>query len=149
MLKAEISSKTVTPAQLKFLHLLHDRGPLSANELAGEMGKSRQYAHAIIREMREKGIIEKTLEGIDTSEERILSWRYKLAVSINSITISTRRTPSSRIPDEEILYAAILRNSGMTGRELQDQFRSKYPHRSVGSLLGNIIPRARQRKWCR
>ena len=146
MLKAESSSKTVTPAQVKFLRLLHDRGPMTALELAGGMGKSIQYAHAIIRELRDGGMIEKTLEGIDMNSERRLAWKYKLSMSIESIAVRAHRTPSHRIPDEEILYAAILRNSGMTGQDLLNQFMIVYPRRTRGSIV-NIITRARQRKW--
>ena len=152
MLKAEISSKTVTPAQIKFLHLLHERGPLTANELAGDMGKSVQYAHQIIRELRERGIIEKTYEGIDMTE-RHLSWKYKLSIPIDEIDVRARLSPPHKIPEEEVLYVAILRNAppecGMTGQNLVNQFKTVFPHRAEGSLRSRIIPRARREGWCR
>ena len=147
MLKAESSSKAVTPAQVKFLRLLHECGPMTVKEMAGEMGKSVQYVNQTVLELREKGIIEKTFEGIDPSTP-ILSWKYKLSVPIESVPIRTRHIPH-RISDEEVLYAAILRNGKMTGRELRAQFRAVYPHRSEKSILVNIIPRARRYGWCR
>ena len=151
MLNAETLSKAVTPAQVKFLRLLHERGPMTVKEMAGEMGKSIQYVNQTVLELREKGIIEKTFEGIDPSTP-ILSWKYKMSVPLDSVVIRTRHIPH-RISDEEVRYAAILRNAPpecrMTGRELQDQFRSKYPHRSKKSLLVNVIPRARRYGWCR
>ena len=140
-------SKIVTPAQIKFLRLLHERGPMTALELASGMGKSVQYAHQIIRELRDEEIITPTLEGTDIDTERRLAWKYKLAVPIDEIDVRAHRTPSHRIPDEEILYAAILRNSGMTGWELQHQFHAVYPNRTRGSIV-NIITRARQRGLC-
>ena len=147
MLKAESSSKAVTPAQVKFLRLLHEREPMTALELAGEMGLSIQYVHAIIRELREGGMIEKTLDGIDMmTSERRLAWKYKLAVSIDELNVKAHQTHLRRISDEEILYAAILRNSGMTGRGLQDQFHAVYPNRTRGSIV-NIVTKARQKKW--
>ena len=147
MLKAETPSKAVTPAQVKFLHLLHERGPMTVKEMASTLEKSVQYVNQTILELREKGIIEKTFEGIDPSVP-ILSWKYKLSVPPDSVAIRTRHIPH-RISDEEVRYAAKLRNEGLTGRELQDQFRSKYPHRSKKSILVNIIPRARRYGWCR
>ena len=146
-------SKKVTPAQIKFLQLLHEHGPMTAFELAGGVGKSIQYAHQVIRELREEEIIEKTLEGIDTSVTRKhLAWKYKLTVPIESISIRARISPPHKILDEEIRYAAILRNAppecGMTGQDLQNQFRAMYPHRSGGTLRLRIIPKARQKKWC-
>ena len=151
MLRAETLSKTVTPAQMKFLRLLNDCGPMTANELSGRMGKSVQYAHQVMRELRKEGIIEKTLEG--TNEDMgTLAWRYKLSVLIDSLNIKARRTSPRRIPGEEVRYAAILRNAPpecrMTGRELQDQFRMVYPDSSRRSIL-RIISRARRNGWCR
>ena len=150
MLKAE-SSKAVTPSQIKFLRLLHDHGPMSVNELTDEMGISKQYVYETMRALCEAGIIEKTYDGVDTTMTN-LSWNYKLSVPLDSINIKQRRIPH-KIPDEEILYAAILRNAppecGMTGRELRAQFRTVYPHRSEKTILASIIPNARHRKWCR
>ena len=146
MLKAE-SSKAVTPAQVKFLHLLYERGPMTVKEISSVLEKSIQYVNQTILELREKEIIEKTFEGIDPSTP-ILSWKYKLSVPLDSVAIRTRHIPH-RISDEEVLYAAILRNGKMTGRELRAQFRAVYPHRSEKSILVNIIPRARRYGWCR
>ena len=147
MLKAETSSKAVTPSQIKFLRMLHDHGPMSVNELTDEMGKSKQYVYETMRALCEAGIIEKTYDGVDTTTTN-LSWNYKLSVPLDSINIKQRRIPY-KIPDEEILYAAILRNGGMTGRELRAQFRTVFPHRSEKTILASIIPNARHRKWCR
>ena len=145
-----ISIKKVTPSQIKFLRLLHDSGPLTARELASGIEKSIQYIHEIICSLREGGIIEKTFEGIDMNTKGRLSWKYKLSVPIDSLSIKTRQTsqPSRRISDEEILYVAILRNAEMTGQELRTQFNSVYPNRSRGSIM-NIITKARQKRWCR
>ena len=141
------SSKAVTPAQVKFLRLLHECGLLTVKEMASALGKSVQYVNQTVLELREKKIIEKTFEGIDPSVP-ILSWKYKLSVPLDSVAIRTRHIPR-RISDEEVRYAAILRNEGMTGRELRAQFRVLYPHRSEKSILVNIIPRARRYGWCR
>ena len=146
MLKAETLSKTVTPAQIKFLRLLNDCGPMTVNEVADVLGKSRQYAYAVMRELWGTGIVEKTFEGIDASTQRNLSWKYKLSMPIDSIGIKTRQT-SRRIPDEEILYVAILRNSKMTGQDLKTQFNVVYPNRPRGSIV-NIITNARRKKLC-
>ena len=145
------TTKQVTQGQIKFLRALHEHGPMTAKELASVVKKDRKYTHSVVYALRESGVIERTLEGVDIDPHKRgrLSWRYKIAVPLESIEIKPKGNPSRRIPDEELMYAAILRNGGLTGHELQDQFRILYPHRSRKTIMTNILPKARQKGWCR
>ena len=149
MLKAETSSKAVTPSQIKFLRALHDRGPMTAKELASMVGKDLKYTHSVVYTLRESGLIERTLEGVDPRTKGRVSWRYKLVVPLESVEIKLRSDSSRKVPDEEIRYVAILRNGGLTGHELEDQFQKVYPHRPETTIRSTIIPRAKRKRWCR
>ena len=144
-----MTTKQVTQGQIKFLRALHDHGPMTAKELADVVGKDVKYTHSVVYALRTSGVIERTLEGVYPHAKGRMSWKYKLVVPLESIEIKPRSDPSRRIPDEEIRYVAILRNCGLTGHELQDQFRTLYPHRSRRTILSCIIPKARQKGWCR
>ena len=143
--------KQVTQGQIKFLRALYEHGPMTAKELASVVKKDRKYTHSVVYALRTLGVIERTLEGVDIDPHKRgrLSWRYKLVVPLESIEIKPKGDLSRRVPDEEILYVAILRNGGLTGHELEDQFQKVYPNRPKATIRSTIIPRAKRYGWCR
>ena len=144
-----MTPKQATLAQFKFIHILHDHGLMTTKEMADIHGTNVKYVYSVMRTLISAGIVEKTFEGVDPSKDKRLAWRYKLIVPIESIEIKPRSNASRRIPDEEIRYAAILRNAGMTGHELEDQFQKVYPDRSRSTIRSGVIPKAKQKGWCR
>jgi len=53
------------------------------------------------------------------------------------------------VSDTEARYYAILRNSGLTGLTLSDQYRKIFPHRSEKSVASNVHQIATKKRWCR
>ena len=141
--------KQATRGQRKFIRALHDHGPMTAKELASAVESKYKYTLFVVHALHEAGLIEKTLEGLDPSRDKRLAWRYKLAVPLESIEIKPQLNPSRRIPDEEVRYVAILRNGGMTGHELEDQFQKVYPDRPRSTIRSSVIPKAKRKGWCR
>ena len=132
----------VTPKQNEYLLEL-DNGP----KLSSEFSYSTERAYKMLYKLRSAGLVKSTI-----ANERKNEHTYSLAIPYtemmeNGLKISngvSRRT----IPDEEILYAAILRNAGLTGQRLSSVFRTKYPNRSKHGIK-NIINKARNNRWCR
>ena len=132
----------VTPKQNEYLLEL-DNGP----KLSSEFSYSTERAYKMLYKLRSAGLVKATI-----SNERKNEYTYSLAIPYtemmeNGLKISntvSRRT----ILDEEILYAVILRNAGLTGQRLSSIFRKKYPNRSKHGVK-NIINKARNNKWCR
>ena len=132
----------VTPKQNEYLLEL-DNGP----KLSSEFSYPTDRAYKMLYRLKSAGIVKATI-----SNERTNEYTYSLAIPYtemmeNGLKISnevSRRT----IPDEEILYAAILRNAGLTGQRLSSVFRTKYPDRSKHGIK-NIINKARNNRWCR
>ena len=56
-----------------------------------------------------------------------------------------RRSP---IVEEHLLYAAMLKNDGKTGRELEDLFIGMYPGKTRNAVH-NIVAKVRGRRLCR
>ena len=143
------TTKQVTQGQIKFLRALHEHCPMTTKELASVVKKDLKYTHSVVYALRESGLIERTLEGVYPHTKGRMSWKYKLVVPLESIEIKPKGNPSRRIPDEQILYAAILRNGGLTGHELEDQFQKVYPDRPRSTIHSSVIPKAKRYGWCR
>ena len=132
----------VTPKQNEYLLEL-DNGP----KLSREFNNPTARAYKMLCKLRSAGLVEATI-----SNERKNEYTYSLAIPYtemveNGLKISNG-VSKRKIPDEEILYAATLRNAGLIGQRLTSVFRMKYPDRSKHGIK-NIINKARNKRWCR
>lgn len=133
----------VTELQNEYLLLLKD-GPKTTRELADEVDRSMAAANKIIKKLSNKKLVT-----IGTKQGgRGLTYLYTLTKPYDEMVLEiTANATGNPIPEEEILYAAILRNGILVGQRLTDQYQKLYPHRTRKSI-GNIVGTARRRRLC-
>lgn len=133
----------VTETQNKYL-LLIEAGLETTNDLMRELMVSTETAGKMIRTLRKKGLLmtEKKRGARGNIHSHTLVKPYAdLDIHIKD---NKGRAP---IPEEEILYAAILRNAGLTGQRLSEQYQKVFPKRRRGAIK-NIVGKARK-ELCR
>lgn len=137
----------VTKNQNEYLLQLAD-GPKTTRDLMLSQMVTLESAGRIIKKLKKKGLVESTRKY--GGRGNILNHRLVTPYPelIKKGMIITNKTAGTTIPDEEILYAAILRNSGLIGQRLTDQYREKYSHRRPGSIK-NIVLKAKAERLCR
>lgn len=131
----------VTPKQNEYLQKL-DEGPKTSKEFGVTMGAaaktlSKLKAAELVKSERMKG---KTI-----FEYRLVKPYQKLVEDGLRIV---SRGEGKKVPEGEVFYAAILRNAGMTGRGLKDQYHKVYPDRTKSGVT-HIVGKARKRRLCR
>ena len=121
-------------------------GPKTTNDLMRSFMISMAAASKILKIIRDAGLIESPhAEGVQGNVRvHSLITPYDEMVENGMIVSTTARS----ITDKEILYAAILRNAGLTGQRLHDQHQKVFPNRAANGIKG-IVLTARKRKLCR
>lgn len=133
----------VTERQNEYLLLLKD-GPMTTKELSEGVGSSMAAAAKILKKLNNEKLVatRKMRRGRGRSNLHSLTKPYSEMVL--EITANATGIP---IMEEEILYAAILRNGELIGQRLTNQFSKLYPHRTSKSI-SNIVMTARRRRLC-
>jgi len=138
----------VTKKQNEYLLKLAT-GPKTTNEIRMEIMVKMATAGKMINKLKDAGLVESTRR--HDSRGNVLNHRlvtpYKEMVK-NGLII-TNKTTGTPIREEEILYAAILRNGGLTGRRLTDQFIKVFPRRAKKTIIKHIVTKARLGGLCR
>jgi len=132
----------VTPKQNEYLLEL-DNGP----KLSREFNNPTARAYKMLYRLRSAGLIQSKITNPKTNEHTYslaIPYKEMLEKGLKISNGVSRRT----IPEEEILYAAILRNAGLTGQRLSSIYNRKYPGRAKHGIK-NIINKARNNRWCR
>jgi predicted ArsR family transcriptional regulator len=133
----------VTELQNEYLILLKD-GPKTTREISEEVDRSMAAANKVIKKLSTKKLV-------TTGKKhggRGLTYLYSLTKPYDEMSLEiTANATGKPIPEEEILYAAILRNATLVGQRLSDQYQKLYPHRTQKSI-GNIVGTARRRRLC-
>jgi len=134
----------VTPIQNAYLKLL-STGPKTTRQMADNFSKSMGHAGKMIKKLRDDGLIESSeLKG---STGNI--WIHKLSMPYQEMDLTISRvTQSSVIPLEEVRYVALLREEGLTGRNLAEAHLKEYPNRPMG-VVKSLVMRARAMNFCR
>lgn len=136
----------ITCRQNEYLQKLVS-GPKTTRELSSALGLKMSSVEKMIRILRKSGLIcsskLKGCHGIAYKHE--LSSTYHKHVSIGVVLVNS--TNRSKIPDEEVLYAAELRRANLVGQRLITQYNKRYPNRPPGGIK-NIVEKARRRKLC-
>jgi len=141
-----ISEDTVriTSRQHGFLLALSG-GALSCKDVANTIGVSCATAAFMLRRLRELGMVR--MQHIVQKQ-----YVYELIAPYSElekrIYISDAHT-GPPVSDTEARYYAILRNSGLTGLTLSDQYRKMFPYRSEKSVASNVRKAATAKRWCR
>ena len=134
----------ITSRQHGFLLALSG-GHLSCKDVANAIGVSYATAALMLRRLRDAGVV----------RMRHISGKlyvYELTAPYSElekrIYVSDAHT-GPPVSDMEARYYAILRNSGLTGLTLSDQYRKIFPHRSEKSVASNVHRIATKKRWCR
>lgn len=133
----------VTHRQHEYLLKLSE-GPKTTRELVLHFGVIDNSAYRMIHKLVDKGLVaSKRMLGVVGN---IHIHRLVKPYDTLDLTIQNCRGGGNprKIPDEEILYAAILRNGALVGQRLYWQFRRLFPDRSDSSIK-HIVGIARNR----
>jgi DNA-binding MarR family transcriptional regulator len=136
----------VTPNQNEYLLRLEEK-PMTTRDLMLDRMVTIAAAGRIIKKLKEAGLVESTRKFGERGNILI----HKLVKPYSKLMIDvkiSKRNTKVLITDEEILYAAILRNAGMTGQRLSDQYLKVFPKRGKGAIK-NIVGKARNAELCR
>lgn len=136
---------TITLTQNKYLLRLEEKGSMTTRDLMLDGMVTIDSAGKIIKKLKEAGLIESTR--VYGGRGNILIHRLKKPYSELDIQVSTRH-PGVPIQEEEIYYAAILRNGLMVGQRLSTQYHKVFPDRAEHGI-SNIVEKARHRGLCR
>lgn len=140
---------TVTKTQNEYLLQLAT-GLKTTRGIALSLKISEPNAGKIIGKLRNKGLVTSSrIPGTrgNTNTHSLVKPYNELNLIVKSD--GRNNGPGKPTSDEEIMYAAILRNAGMTGQELTEQFRKVFPDRTRLSIIKNIIIKARRADLCR
>ena len=135
----------VTPTQNEYLEHLAT-GPKTTRDFALELMVSGTSAAKILKKLRDAGLIRSTK--LPGAQGNIRIHELTDLYHNTKIIISTNRTGMG-VSDEEIYYAAILRNAGLTGQQLTTQYNKIFPDRPPKGVLSTVLTKARKRKLCR
>lgn len=136
----------ITSTQNKYLLQL-ETGEMTTNDLMRELMVSMGAAGRMIARLKAVGLIEST-----PLRTKGNVWIHRLVKPYQKILeeglIITANTTGIPIGESEILYAAILRNAGLTGQRLSGQYKEVFPKRGAGAIK-NIVGKARKQGLCR
>lgn len=135
----------VTSKQNEYLLYLKD-GPKTSRDFILEFMVSAPNINKRLGKLQNAGLVQSTR----APGTRGNVHNYELTApyhDLSLIVVNNNRT-GNPILDEEILYAAILRNGLMTGQRLKNQYRKLFPDRTPGAI-NNIVATARKRRLCR
>lgn len=134
----------VTKKQDEYLQHLAT-GPMTTNDLMREVMVSMATAAKIIKKLRDQELI--TSSKVPGAKGKVLL--HTLVKPYSDLNIVIHNGNGDPLLNEEIIYVAILRNAGMTGQRLTDQFIKVFPHRTKKTIIKNILIKARSAKLCR
>jgi DNA-binding MarR family transcriptional regulator len=133
----------VTKKQNEYLLQLAT-GPKTTNDLMRSIMVSMATAGKIIAKVRDKGLI--VSSRIPGTRGKV--FEHTLVKPYSKLNIIIRNGTRNQTTEEEILYAAILRNAGLIGQRLAEQFRKVFPNRKPAAIKNNVM-KARERRLCR
>lgn len=115
-------------------------------EIADHFCISPPYAYNLAERLRAAGVVTRT-----KSDRYRTPYVYATILEMQDVRIVSHRVPveqATRIR-KELIYIAELRIAGLTGRELSDRFRERFPDRSHAAVIKNLVPKARRAGLCR
>ena len=138
-------SMKVTSKQNKYLLQL-ESGPKTKKDLMGTIGVTKDTAGMMIKKLKDAGLVTSERPGTGNAlEHSLLSPYFKLVQ--NGLVVRDNKIGIA-ISEEEIHYAAILRNENLIGQRLINKYLEKFPNRSP-KTIGNIVDQARAKGLCR
>jgi hypothetical protein len=142
----------VTPRMDEYLKQLAKAGPQTTRDFTLMLMISTGSAAKMLKKLREAKLVcsQKLKGAIGNVHIHELTAPYAdLNIIVTTGGHGQGNSIHLQIKEEEILYAAILRNAGLLGQRLSAQFNKVYPDRSHKCVLKQIVPEARDAKLCR
>jgi DNA-binding IscR family transcriptional regulator len=142
----------VTPRQNEYLKQLAKAGPQTTRDFTLLLMISTGSAAKMLKKLRESKLVcsQKLKGAIGNVHIHELTAPY---ADLNIIVTTGGHGGGSSVhrqaKEEEILYAAILRNAGLLGQRLTNQYRKVYPDRPESCVLKQIVTEAKKRGLCR
>ena len=134
----------VTKKQNEYLLLL-DKEQRTTNELMREIMVSMTSVGKMIKKLKEKNLV----ESVRKPESRGNTYTHRLIKPYSELNlVINNKGKGAPVTDAEILYAAILRNEGMTGQRLTKQFNKVFPNRAKSTIIKHIVTIAREARLC-
>lgn len=130
----------VTKKQNEYLLQLAD-GPKTTNDLMRSIMVSMATAGKIIAKVRDKGLVKSSR--VPGARGKV--FEHTLVKPYKELNIIIQNGTGNQITEAEVLYAAILRNGGLVGQRLSDQFKKVFPDRMKTRTIKHIVDKARKR----
>ena len=138
----------VTTKQNEYLLQLAT-GPKTTNALVLSIMISAESVGRMMRKLSSKGLVESAPQKGGKGTGRGRSYTHKLTSPYSELNLTIyNNVNGSPIADEEILYAAILRNGLLLGQRLKAQYLKVFPDQTPAAI-DNIITTAKKRGLCR
>jgi hypothetical protein len=135
----------VTTTQNKYLLQLAT-GPKTTTDFMREFMVSIPAAAKMLAVIREKGLLTSKRKKGTVGNVKI----HTLTAPYDELNIIIgTNSKGAKITEEEILYAAILRNAGLTGQRLTTQFIKVFQNRNKHTVIKHIVIKARRAGLCR
>jgi hypothetical protein len=133
----------VTTRQNDYLLFL-EYGPKTTRDFVLEFMVTTASITKLLGKLRDAGLVK---------SERAIGTRgnvhnHDLTAPYPELNIIIRNNATgATITDDEIIYAAKLRNAGLLGQRLTEAHHRKYPNRT-SKAISNIVMTARKRRLC-
>jgi len=137
----------VTPKQNALLKELSS-GPKTRKDLAAALLTSTHSVAKLLKRLRDAELIHSSkLQG---ARRNVHVYELVVPYPEMNLIVSTYKGGGigRMVSDEEVLYAAILRNAGLTGQGIGEIYLKKYPERTQNGIK-NIVLKARRQGLCR
>ena len=137
----------VTRGQYEYAAALSG-GAMTTRGLNLKFGVTISQVARMIEKLRKAGVV-KTTRLIKHGRGAV--YQHELIVDLETIDIRDRRHVNKYPPitDEEVMYAAELREDNLIGQRLTSKFRERFPDRTHTTILKTIVPKAIKRGLCR
>ena len=135
----------VTTRQNEYLKELAT-GPKTTRDLVQSFMVSAASVGKILSILRDKGLVSSSRIAGVHGNIRL----HKLTAPYSELSLVVKNLHKNiDITEEEVLYAAKLRNDGLTGQRLTNQYQKEFPHRPHRTIMNVVVQKARKRRLCR
>jgi hypothetical protein len=141
----------VTPRQNEYLKQLAT-GPQTTRDLVLYFMVSGTSSSRMLKKLRAAKLIRSSqLQGVpgNVHIHELTAPYADLNIIVTTGGRGSGSTTRLQIKEEELLYAAILRNAGLLGQRLTNQYRKVYPGRTHKCVLNQIVTEAKRMGLCR
>lgn len=121
-------------------------GAMTTRDLNLKFGVTNTQVARMMEKLRDAGVVRSSRKNGAHGNVR----QHELIVDLETINIRDWRYANNAllITDDEVMYAAELREDGLVGQRLTSKFHERFPDRAHTTILKTIVPKARKRGLC-